>query len=139
MLAMPVIGLDSPLQVGCRYAYVKVKLWRVQHLLFWHRDRHPLFAHVATNLLNRDQKVLLGYPKNAPGAHDQVAWPASSSIDVEVGHSSYLLVCDIVDVEIADILPTLFEGHIQLAQLNQGGARLATFHRDASFPNHLFR
>src|SRR5215207_7213730 len=120
-------------------ANVKVKLWRVQHLLFWHRDPHPLFAHVATYLFNGDEKVLLGYPKQASGAHYQVAWPASFSIDVEVRHSSYLLVCDIVDVEIADVLPTLFEGHIQLTQLNQGGARLATFHRDASFPNHLFR
>src|SRR5215217_3402167 len=74
-----------------------------------------LFAHVATNLLNRHQKVLLAYPKKAPGAHNQVPRPTSFSVDVEVRHTSYLLVCDVVDVEIADVLPTLFEGYIQLA------------------------
>jgi hypothetical protein len=62
ILAMPVIGVDSTLEVPSGYANVKIKLWRVQHLLFWRRDRHPLLAHVATNLLNRHQKVLLGSP-----------------------------------------------------------------------------
>src|SRR5215207_9818381 len=112
---MPVIGVDGPLDVSIGHAYVRIELRRVQHLLFWHRDRHPLFAHVATNLLNRHQNVLLAYPKKAPGAHNQVPRPTSFSVDVEVRHTSYLLVCDVVDVEIADVLPTLFEGYIQLA------------------------
>jgi hypothetical protein len=33
MLAMPVIGVDGPLEVGSGYANVKIKLWGVQHLL----------------------------------------------------------------------------------------------------------
>src|SRR5215211_4944541 len=105
---MPVIGVDSALEVGSGYANVKIKLWRVQHLLFWHRDRHPLFAHVATNLLNRHQKGLLAYPKKAPGAHVQIAGQARFPVDVEVGHTSYLLACDVVDLKLADVLPRLF-------------------------------
>src|SRR5215208_1240148 len=112
---MPVIGVDGPLEVPSRYANVLIKLWRVQHLLFWHRDRHPLFTHVATNLLNRHQKGLLAYPKKASGAHYPVAGQARFPVNVEVLHASYLLACDIVDLKIADVLPTLFEGHIQLA------------------------
>src|SRR5215212_8915160 len=105
---MPVIGVDSALEVGSGYANVKIKLRRVQHLLFWHRDRHPLFAHVATNLLNRHQKGLLAYPKKAPGAHHQVPRPTSFSVDVEVLHTSYLLVSVVVDGEPAHVLPRLF-------------------------------
>src|SRR5919112_6670460 len=113
---MPIIGVDGALDVSIGHdADARIELRRVQHLLFWHLDRHPLFAHVATNLLNRHQKGLLAYPKQAPSAHNQVAWPTSFSVDVEVRHTSYLLVCDVVDVEIADVLPTLFEGYIQLA------------------------
>src|SRR5215207_9662270 len=108
MLAMPVIGVDGPLEVPSGYANVLIKLWRVQHLLFWYRDRHPLLAHVATDLLNRHQKVLFAYPKKAPGAHDQVADQACFPVDVEVRHTSYLLACDVVDCEIADVLPRLF-------------------------------
>src|SRR5215208_3563052 len=99
---MPVIGVDSALEVGSGYANVKIKLWRDQHLLFWNSDRHPLFAHVATNLLNRHQNVLLAYPKKSPGAHYQVPRPTGCAVDVEVGHTSYVRVCDVVDVENAD-------------------------------------
>src|SRR5215204_5441824 len=105
---MAIIGVDGPLEVGTRYANVKIKLWRVQHLHSGLRDRHPLFAYVATNFLNRHQEVLLAYPKKAPGAHHQVAGQARFPVDVEVLHASYLLACDIVDVEIADVLPRLF-------------------------------
>src|SRR5215212_9038786 len=107
MLAMAVIGVDGPLEIGIGYANVLIKLWRIQHLLFWHHYRHPLFAHVATNLLNRHQKSLLAYPQEAPGTHNQVAGQARFPVDVEVRHSPYLLACDIVDCEIADVLPRL--------------------------------
>src|SRR5215212_1994410 len=102
---MPVIGVDGPLKIPSGYANVLIKLRRIQHLLFWHHDRHPLFAHAATNLLNRHQKGLLAYPKKAPGAYYQVAGQARFPIDVEVRHTSYLLVSVVVDVEPAHVLP----------------------------------
>src|SRR5215217_8030991 len=100
---MPVIGVDGPLDVSIGHAYVRIELRRVQHLLF---------AHVATNLLNWDQKLLLAYPQEAPGAHNQVPRPTRFSVDVEVRHTSYLLVSVVVDGEPAHVLPTLFEGQL---------------------------
>src|SRR5215217_9664535 len=123
---MPVIGVDGPLDVSIGHASVRIELRRVQHLLFWHHDRHPLFAHVATNLLNWDQKLLLAYPQEAPGAHNQVPRPTRFSVDVEVLHTSYLLVSVVVDGEPAHVLPTLFEGQLCFPELRPVGARVAS-------------
>jgi hypothetical protein len=64
---MAVVRVDGTLEVGIRYADVRIKLRPVQHLVSGLIDRHPLFAHVATNHFNRDQKVLFAYPQEAPG------------------------------------------------------------------------
>src|SRR5215207_11340610 len=98
---MAVVRLDGALEVEITHPDVHIKLRRVQHLLSVHTERHPLFAHVATNLFNRDQNVLLAYyPQQAPpGAHHQEARLASLPVDVEILHTSYLLVCNVIDVE----------------------------------------
>src|SRR5215210_8267712 len=109
VLAGGVVRLDGALEVGSGHTDVRIELRRVQHLLSVLADRHPLFAHVATNLFNRDQNVLLAYyPQQAPGAHHQEARLASFPVDVEVLHSSYLLVCNVINVKPPDVLPVLF-------------------------------
>src|SRR4028119_941810 len=105
---MAVVRLDSPLEVCRGHAHVRIELRRVQHLVSGLGDRHPLFTHVTTNLFSRDQKMLLAYPQEAPRAHDNEARLASFAVDVEVLHTSYLLVYDIVDVEPPGVLPRLF-------------------------------
>jgi RsiW-degrading membrane proteinase PrsW (M82 family) len=50
----------------------------------------------------------IAYSEKAPGAHNQVARQAHFPIDVEVLHTAYLLVLDVVDVEPAHVLPRLF-------------------------------
>src|SRR5215207_9735346 len=107
---MAVVHLDGALEVGITHAEVHIELRRVQHLLSVHTDSlpHPVFDHLATNHFNRDQKVLLAYPQQSPGAYDQEARLARVPVDVEVLYTSYLLACDIVDVEPPDVLPVLF-------------------------------
>src|SRR4028118_1902192 len=105
---MAVVRLDGPLEVCRGHACLRIELRRVQHLDFGLGDRHPLFAYVATNLFNRDQKMLLAYPKDASRAHDHEARLASFPVDVEVLYASYLLVYDVVDVEPPGVLPRLF-------------------------------
>jgi hypothetical protein len=46
---------------------------------------------------------------------NQEARLASFPVDAEVLHASHLLVCDVVDVEPKDVLPTLFEAQLRLA------------------------
>src|ERR671920_2310374 len=102
---MSVVRLDGPLEICRGHARVQIKLRRVHHLVFGLSDRHPLFAYVATNLFNRDQKMLLAYPQEASRAHDHEARSASFPVDVEVLYATYLLVCDVVDVEPPGVLP----------------------------------
>ena len=59
VLAVAVVRLDGALEVSTGHTHIGIELRRVQHLLSVLGDRHPVLAHVATNLFYRDQKVLL--------------------------------------------------------------------------------
>src|SRR5918998_6360132 len=101
---MAVVRLDGPLEVCRGHTHVRIGLRRVQHLVSGLSDCHPLFTHVTTNLLNRDQKMLLAYLQEAPCAHDHESRLASLLVDVEVLYTAYLLVRDVVDVEPPGVL-----------------------------------
>src|SRR5919202_2240450 len=64
-----VVAVNAMLQVGSRHD-LGIELRRAQYLVSVVIHFHaPFFAHVASKLLDRDQKVLLPPPKKAPSAH----------------------------------------------------------------------
>jgi len=64
---------------------------------------------VALYLLNRDQKVLLAYPQQAPGAHNQQSRLSLLPVDVDILYGPHLLVVGVIYVEPTKVLPRLFE------------------------------
>src|SRR4051794_33837833 len=124
---MTVVGEDGALEIETGYL-IWFELRRVHHLLSGLVHCNPLFAQVATNLLNWDQEVLFPYPQEASGAHYQKARKARISIDTEVLYTPYLLTANIVDFEPADILPGLFEAEVRIAHLDEAGLLLCVFH-----------
>jgi hypothetical protein len=117
---MAVVGAHSTLQVEFGHL-VGVEVRRAHHLISVLSHRHPVFAHLATNLLDRNQEVLLPHPEEATGAHIQESRKARIPIDVEVLYGSYLLAVDVVDVEVADVLSGLFEAEVRIAHLDEIG------------------
>src|SRR5918998_2490852 len=119
-----VVGVDGTLQVDPR-RLVGVELRRAHHLGLVLVHHYPLFfAHLAAELLYRDQEVvLLAHPEEAVAAHVQEARKAYYSVDVEVLHGPYLLA---LDVEPADILPGLFKVQARTALLMRLGSACST-------------
>ncbi len=108
--------------------FVGVEVRRVHHLISVLSHRYPVFAHLATSLLDRNQEVLLPHPEEATGAHIQESRKARIPIDVEVLYGSYLLAVDVVDVEVADVLSALFEAEVRIAHLDEIGLLLRVFY-----------
>ena len=100
---MAVVGADGALEVRIGHN-VGIELRRAQHLLSGLSQRHPLFAHLATNLLYRNQEVLLAYPKEAPGAYVQEAWAVCFLFDVKVLYALYLLPIYVIEAVEKDVV-----------------------------------
>ena len=84
----------------------------------------------------RDQEVLLSYPQKASSGYTQKARKVClHPIGVQILHGSYLLAVNVLDVEVADVLPRLLHANKRIAHLNGcflgvAGPRLNRGHHD---------
>src|SRR5215207_2697271 len=115
---MAVVGVDGALEVAPGHN-LGIELRRVHHFVSALLHHHPLFAHVVADILHRDKEVLLAYSQKASSGYTQKAWKVClHPIGVQILHGSYLLAVNVVDVEVADVLPRLLQANKRTAHFN---------------------